>query len=159
CQEPGWVVAPRPGSGTASWRSIHAPWASPVARAPQPAPADHGLLPSSVRALPSRLQAPGTGTDIGASKTSAARPPLPRPVMSAFTADSGFLPLLVTWREGPSSAAQAKFAGGLTEPISTATTRMLTTAIQLRLAGVGNTHRSPVTRSGGAFGAGITRQH
>lgn len=65
----------------------------------------------------------GTGTDIGASSSSAACAPARRPGTKAETADSGSVPELTQSRPGASNAAHAKFEGGRTEPISTATTR------------------------------------
>ncbi len=81
----------------------------------------------------SRLQSPGTGTDIGASSSSATRPAPARPVMTASAAESGSSPAAATSRPGASSAAQAKFDGWRTEPMSAATTRILMPPIQLRL--------------------------
>jgi hypothetical protein len=53
-QVPGCVVAVSPGTVAASWRRLQAPCASPVASAPAPAPADHGLLPSRHEPFPAR---------------------------------------------------------------------------------------------------------
>jgi hypothetical protein len=67
------------------------PCAGPVAIAPAPAPADHGLFRSPWRAFPSPRHAsgwpPGTGTDIGAS-SSTAWPPARRPGASNAARDS-----------------------------------------------------------------------
>ena len=79
----------KPRHASASWRSIHAPWARPVARTPAPAPADHGRLPSPARALPSSRQpssSASTGTDRGDSRSSAACPARAKPTTSADTA-------------------------------------------------------------------------
>lgn len=67
---------------------------------------------------------PGTGTDIGASRTSAACAPASRLGTRAETADCGSVPSSTASCPGASNAAHANFEGGRTEPISTATTRV-----------------------------------
>lgn len=129
----GRVVHRNPGTPDPTRLSTHASWTSPVARAPLPAPADHGRDRPSVvspwRACPRVLHASTgptgpTGTIRGASKPSATGTPVSsasRTARTARAASSGWLPPSPTGRRpGRSRASQAKLLRA--DPTSTAAT-------------------------------------
>ncbi len=103
----GRVVHRSPGTPEPTRSSTHAVCTSPVARAPLPAPADHGLeRPSAVspwRACPRVLHPPTgptglTGTIRGASNPRATGTPSSRASSTARAAPSGWLPPSPTGR-------------------------------------------------------------